>query len=118
MGGASFRPLSRGPFFDLLLFQKWRKLARSFRPLSRGPFFDMRKQLDTIMALLFSSPFSGTFFRWACIQKSMARLKGFRPLSRGPFFDSVPAKPQPVCSRKRIRGGDGGIASSGTLLRR
>ena len=31
---------------------------------------------------------------------------------------SVPAKPQPVCSRKRIRGGDEGIASSGTLLRR
>ena len=32
----------------------------------------------------------------------------FRPLSRGLFFNSVPAKPQPVCSRKRICGGDGG----------
>ena len=43
---------------------------------------------------------------------------GFRPLSWGLSFNSVPAKPQPVCSRKRIRGGDEGIASSGTLLRR
>lgn len=32
----------------------------------------------------------------------------FRPLFRGLFFNSVPAKPQPVCSRKRICGGDGG----------
>lgn len=28
------------------------------------------------------------------------------PLS-GTFFNRVPAKPQPVCSRERIRGGDG-----------
>ena len=71
------------------------------------------------VALLFSSPLSGTFFNQIEISSiRTSRGKGFRPLYRGLFSISVPAKPQPVCSRKRIRGGDEGIASSGTLLRR
>ena len=64
-------------------------------------------------------PFLGDFF--SIMRKRMSgnvAKNSFRPLSRGLFFNSVPAKPQPVCSRKRICGGDGGIASSGTLLRR
>ena len=67
-----------------------------FRPLSWGLFFNLAEELV----------------------KSAQPEESFRPLSWGLFFNSVPAKPQPVCSRKRIRGGDGGIASSGTLLRR
>ena len=85
-----------GTFFQSLLRQKNNTKALCFRPLSRGLFFNF----DGIAPFIY------------------AGRGGFRPLSRGLFFNSVPAKPQPVCSRKRIRGGDGGIASSGTLLRR
>ena len=64
---------------------------------------------DTSLRRSFSSPFSGTFFQSATGKHgSCSASRCFRPLSREPFFNSVPAKPQPVCSRKRIRGGDGG----------
>lgn len=56
---------------------------KTFHPLSRGLFFNDISPLKR-----------GTKRR-------------FRPLSRGLFFNSVPAKSQPVCSRERIRGGDG-----------
>ena len=89
-----FRPLSWGLSFNGIQKRFAGLTLQSFRPLSWGLSFNVK--FDGI------APF----------------IYGFRPLSWGLSFNSVPAKPQPVCSRKRIRGGDGGIASSGTLLRR
>ena len=65
-------------------------------------------------------PFLGDFFSINDSKTSFKELerKVFVPFLGDLFFNSMPAKPQPVCSRKRIRGGDGEIASSGTLLRR
>ena len=140
------RPLSREPFFNFFKAEIGVVVDSSLRPLSREPFFNRRNANGDGQSYTWSSsPFSGTFFqfsrlnRWKnsqCIEglRPLSREPffnyndrhalrkrehgGLRPLSREPFFNSVPAKPQPVCSRKRIRGGDGGIASSGTLLRR
>ena len=109
-----------------------------------GDFLSISGQSHRVCAYKFSSPFLGTFFQYAHVcwyaygrehvfvpflgdflsivvdgaGDVVKRQTGFRPLSWGLSFNSVPAKPQPVCSRKRIRGGDEGIASSGTLLRR
>ena len=114
----SFRPLSWGPFFNLNGVRQGYS-ARYFRPLSRGLFFNLPWcTFSDVVETKFSSPFSGTFFQYVCWDAYGRIYLCFRPLSRGLFFNSVPAKPQPVCSRKRICGGDGGIASSGTLLRR
>ena len=86
---------SLGDFFSINKKKASKAYRESFRPLSRGLFFNLSVRNIQLMA-----------------------VRSFRPLSRGLFFNSVPAKPQPVCSRERIRGGDGWIASSGTLLRR
>ena len=57
-------PLSRELFFNP------KKTAQhcaphSFRPLSRGPFFNQRRGFtETRHGALFSSPFSGNFFQW------------------------------------------------------
>ena len=81
--------------------------------------------LSILCATLFKSqslvfvPFLGDFLSILMYKEHLAyNACSFRPLSWGLSFNSVPAKPQPICSRKRICGGDGGIASSGTLLRR
>ena len=86
-----------------------------------GDFFSIiTKKLAAADIGVFSSPFSGTFFSINDSKTSFKELerKVFVPFLGDLFFNSMPAKPQPVCSRKRIRGGDGEIASSGTLLRR
>ena len=92
----------------------------SFRPLSRGPFFNFHfRYFISLGRWAVFVPFLGDLFSiMKIISLTTDCTMSFRPLSRGPFFNSVPAKPQTVCSRKRIRGGNGGIASSGTLLRR
>ena len=84
-----------------------------------GDFFSIISVLlsTELLARLFV-PFPGDFFSIKVIRHKSDGKETFRPLSRGLFFNSVPAKPQPVCSRECIRGGDGEIASSGTLLRR
>ena len=41
--GCSFRPLSWGLFFNTLFLRTTGKFTRSFRPLSRGPFFQWRR---------------------------------------------------------------------------
>ena len=71
-----------------------------------------------IAAKIIFVPFLGDFFSISALELYLYAFGNFRPLSRGLFFNGVPAKPQPVCSRERIRGGDGWVASSGTLLRR
>ena len=113
------------PFLgDFLSKQGWRSLLQGgncFRPLSWGLSFKEYWLYNKAWCRtqLFSSPFLGTFFQsQECVAVSVDNTTGFRPLSWGLSFKSVPAKPQPVCSCKRICGGDGGIASSGTLLRR
>ena len=80
-----------------------------FRPLSRGLFFNQSRQFLLVknVGIVFV-PFLGDFFSIASAPAPAEAASCFRPLSRGLFFNSVPAKPQPVCSRKRISGGDGG----------
>ena len=153
----SFRPLSRGPFFnttavmvvpldgakqvfvpflgdlfsitDLLFanfsnklfsspfsgtFFQWERIGAimieksSFRPLSRGPFFNCKGFQSRMYGLHVFVPFLGDLFSISMQIAVTMLIACFRPLSRGPFFNSVPAKPQPVCSRKHISGGDGG----------
>ena len=89
-----FSSLFSGNFFQLQEKELSPQETKCFRPLSRGLFSIRENSLKVEIYDVFSSPFSGT------------------------FFQCVPAKPQPVCSRKSIRGGDEWIASSGTLLRR
>ena len=60
----------------------------SFRPLSRGSFFN-----DGDFALMawvheFSSPFLGTFFQWDDLNKGLIQF-GFRPLSWGLSFNTL-----------------------------
>ena len=116
----SFRPLSRGLFFNRLPMRCACLVAcASFRPLSRGLFFNFKTEVVLAIDERCFRPLSrGLFFNPAPSTTVKTWLARFRPLSRGLFFNRMPAKPQPVCSRERIRGGDGGIASSGTLLRR
>ena len=84
-----------------------------------GDFLSMIKRLGAALyGLIVFVPFLGDFLSIYDGVRFYHRGYGFRPLSWGLSFNSVPAKPQPVCSRKRICGGDGGIASSGALLRR
>ena len=135
-------PLS-GTFFNRGRGKNIPDGERNFRPLYRGLFSIYIQALHIMDEKLFSSPLSGTFFNRLrligilflldrifvpfigdffqsryVMSDYMEHIENFRPLYRGLFSISVPAKPQPVCSRKRIRGGDEGIASSGTLLRR
>ena len=114
-----FRPLSWGLFFNLNGNYSFGDTLFCFRPLSWGLFFNLNTAGDVVKKNSFRPLSWGLFFNFCVdLNNAMGRTVGFRPLSWGLFFNSVPAKPQPVCSRKRIRGGDGGIASSGTLLRR
>ena len=62
----------------------------SFRPLSRGPFFNrtVRTHVWATPCNPFSSPFSGTFFQSHHSSSARSLLSlSFRPLSRGPFFN-------------------------------
>ena len=114
----SFRPLSRGLFFNTFVFFSSIVFSSCFRPLSRGLFFNLEVLPCLSMITSFRPLSRGLFFNEMNYLDKTNALTCFRPLSRGLFFNSVPAKPQPVCSRERIRGGDGWVASSGTLLRR
>ena len=108
-----------GTFFSTEYPEEYQRSQSMFSSPFSGTFFSKsKKKTNGIGQSWFSSPFSGTFFSIVSYAWAAGIINSFRPLSRGPFFQSVPAKPQPVCSRKRIRGGDGRIASSGTLLQR
>ena len=113
-----FRPLSWGLSFNRICPHIRAGMRSVFVPFL-GDFLSINHLLWGMSSVvLFSSPFLGTFFQSGIGKSNGGRARCFRPLSWGLSFNSVPAKPQPVCSRKRIRGGDEGIASSGTLLRR
>ena len=59
----SFRPLSRGLFFNKWIHGQRRTFYR-FRPLSRGLFFNGARGVSCVYRRKwFSSPFSGTFFQ-------------------------------------------------------
>ena len=94
--------------------------AKIFSSPFLGDFFSIGKKGHVIYLPSFFVPFLGDFF--SIHDNPIANMGGlfrfFVPFLGDFFSISVPAKPQPVCSRKRICGGDGGIASSGTLLRR
>ena len=79
-----------------------------FRPLSWGLFLNQSKMDEHARRQAVFVPFLGDFFSNITIPRLRSKnLKVFVPFL-GDFFSSVPAKPQPVCSRKRISGGDGG----------
>ena len=103
-----FRPLSWGLFFNkktckTQTFSVW----LVFVPFL-GDFFSIRLHWKHRKSNQVFVPFPGDFFSIASAPAPAEAASCFRPLSRGLFFNSVPAKPQPVCSRKRISGGDGG----------
>ena len=110
-----------GDFFSIRREKdRWAEIRTVFVPFL-GDFFSIRVRPPRLRNSKNSVfvPFLGDFFSIGKIYKDRGTdTHGFRPLSRGLFFNSVPAKSQPVCSRERIRGGDGWVASSGTLLRR
>ena len=82
----SFRPLSRGSFFNTPNKAEITKALKVFAPFS-GTFFN-----DGDFALMawvheFSSPFLGTFFQYVTTTVLVIPVDGFRPLSWGLSFN-------------------------------
>ena len=84
----SFRPLSRGLFFNAIAISKLAELSKeSFRPLSRGLFFNRKRKYQVCDYKSFSSPLSGTFFQYTtCYNMHSERV--FVP-SLGDFFSML-----------------------------
>ena len=69
-------------------------MEKCFRPLSRGPFFNMRLKTAIIVPLDGFRPLSrGPFFNVAKLPELGKVTAGFRPLSRGPFFNEGTLEP-------------------------
>ena len=84
----SFRPLSRGSFFNTPNKAEMTKALKVFAPFS-GTFFN-----DGDFALMawvheFSSPFLGTFFQLTAVVVFPAFVGSFRPLSWGLSFNGT-----------------------------
>ena len=54
-----------GDFFSIGIPERFAGLTPSFRPLSRGLFFNSLNTNGDVVKKKFSSPFSGTFFQFA-----------------------------------------------------
>ena len=99
----SFRPLSRGLFFNLVNRDPYHDVKIRFRPLSRRLFFNVRWYVDGGIRLCdVFVPFLGDFFSIVIvgIDERFPTKAGFRPLPRGLFFN---------VSRFHRRGRCGGV---------
>ena len=84
----SFRPLSRGLFFNLLPFGRYGKSEEDVFVPSLGDFFSIeREQIETTRYVRFRPLSRGLFFNRDILQNVRHYRDCFRPLSRGLFFN-------------------------------
>ena len=83
----SFRPLSRGPFFNSISISVIRCIIRRrFRPLSRGPFFNNNTNASPEVHYGGFVPFLGDFFSITTLTQAQKFTMGVSSPFLGTFF--------------------------------